>query len=99
MDKEGIVNLIKEAFDEVSIYTGTAALRMIVERVIYDLSVFNPKIRDLNIPEDPRDMDFGLFSKNEAERFYFMFVDIIGALLGSEFKIALLRKIEGERNE
>ena len=90
MRKDEVIGLIREAFEEVSIYIGTTALRMIVERILYDLSVYNSSLRSIKV-EDPKEIDFYKFSPNELKKFYYMFADIIGTMLGDEFKEELLK--------
>ncbi|RLB10458.1 MAG: hypothetical protein DRG27_02965 [Deltaproteobacteria bacterium] len=95
MEKEKLITLIKDSLNEISIYIGTSTLKIVLERIFYDLSVYNPEWESIKI-SDPEEVDFSKFSPEELKKFYQMFVDIIGNILGEEFKEELLRKVEKE---
>lgn len=97
MDKEKsrLIVLIKESLNEISMYIGTSALKVVLERIFFDLSVYNPAWEHIEI-SDPEEVDFSKFSIEELKKFYHMLVDIVGNILGDEFKKELLRKAKKE---
>ena len=92
-EKDVLVALIKEALNEISIYMGTSTLKAILERISFDLSVYNSAWEHIKT-DDPKEIDFSSFSINELKKFYYMFVDIVGNMLGDEFREDLLKKLE-----
>jgi len=93
--KEEFVKLIEDTIEEISIYTGKMALEMAIERILADISSYNPRLKEIKI-DDIQDIDFSCLSEDELKKFYYMFADIVGNLLGNGFKEKLLKRCNGE---
>jgi len=91
--------LIREALREGERFVGRTALRFIVERIIYDLSLTNESLKNMEIPSDPTDIDLSEMSEEEKRIFYYQLADILGALVNPQLKERLLRRLEGKDGE
>ncbi len=96
-EKSILISLIKESLSEISIYIGTTTLKVVLKRIFFDLSVYNPQWENIKV-NDPEELDFSKFSTEDLKRFYHMFVDIVGNILGDEFKEELLMKLKRRDN-
>jgi len=77
---------------------GANNTRLILERIVYDLSLTNPSIGRVQIPEDPAELDLSAFEDEEVRNFYYLLAEIGGAVIGEFFKERLLERAE-ERGE
>jgi len=91
--------LIKEALKEGEKFIGRTALRFVVERIIYDLSLTNENLKDMEIPSDPTNVDISRFSDEEKRIFYYQLADILGSLVNPQLKEKLLKRLEGKNGE
>jgi len=78
---------------------GVPNTRLIVERIIYDLSLTDPALRELQIPERPAEIDLRALGDEEIKAFYFLLAEIGGAVIGEFFKERLLSRTEGRSEE
>ncbi len=85
---------LRKALERVSDFVGRTNLRFIVERIIYDLSVTNPSLKGVEVPEDPTELNLERFGDEDVERFYYLLADISGSLVGEFLKEELLREVE-----
>jgi len=85
---------LRKALYRVSESVGRDNLRFIVDRIIKDLSITNPSLKDLEVPEDPGELNLDLLSEDELERFYYLLADISGSLVDESLKEELLKDAE-----
>ncbi len=90
--------LLREALEETQKLVGANNARLILERIVYDLSLTNPSIGRVQIPEDPAELDLSAFEDEEVRNFYYLLAEIGGAVIGEFFKERLLERAE-ERGE
>ncbi|HHJ63374.1 MAG TPA: hypothetical protein ENJ61_00545 [Aquifex aeolicus] len=90
--------LLREALEETQKLVGVNNTRLILERIVYDLSLTNPSIGRVQIPEDPAELDLSAFEDEEVRNFYYLLAEIGGAVIGEFFKERLLERAE-ERGE
>ncbi len=90
--------LLREALEETQKLVGANNARLILERIVYDLSLTNPSIGRVQIPEDPAKLDLSAFEDEEVRNFYYLLAEIGGAVIGEFFKERLLERAE-ERGE
>ncbi len=90
--------LLREALEETRRLVGANNTRLILERIVYDLSLTNPSIGRVQIPEDPAELDLSAFEDEEVRNFYYLLAEIGGAVIGEFFKERLLERAE-ERGE
>ncbi len=87
--------ILREALREVESFTGRRGLRLIIERIIYDLSLTKPELRNLEIPDNPAEIDLSNLSDDEVRKFYYLLADISGTVVGDFLKEKLLRRFDG----
>ncbi len=90
--------LLREALEETQKLVGVNNTRLILERIVYDLSLTNPSIARVQIPENPAELDLSAFEDEEVRNFYYLLAEIGGAVIGEFFKERLLERAE-ERGE
>ncbi len=93
--KERLLKALRKVKD----FVGENTLRLLLERIVYDLSLSNPKLKDVLIPEDPLRIDLSAFSDKELEEFYYLLADIGGVLVGESLKETLLKEVMDKENK
>jgi len=93
--------LLREALEETQRLVGGSNTKLILERIIYDLSLTNPSIGRVQIPDNPAELDLSAFEDEEVRNFYYLLAEIGGAVIGEFFKERLLERVEerGEENK
>jgi len=91
--------LLREALEEAQRLIGSHNTKLIVERIIYDLSLTKPSIGKLQIPDNPAHLDLSILGEEDARNFYFLLAEVGGATVGEFFKEKLLRKLEEKDRE
>ncbi|WP_068549750.1 hypothetical protein [Thermosulfidibacter takaii] len=86
--------LIKEALKESEKIVGKTALRLITERIIYDLSITDDNLKNLKIPVNPVNIDLSKLSDEEKKVFYYQLAEILGAVVNPQIKKKLLKRLE-----
>ncbi len=86
--------LIKETLKELEEKIGTGLVKFLVERIMQELSLCNPKLKGFEVPEDPKRMNFKGFSEKDLENFYYLLTELGGFLVGGDFKYQALSRLQ-----
>ncbi len=88
MKKEKI-KFIKEKLIELESLIGSLALRLMVQRIFYEMDK-----KGFNVPDNISNIDFESLSDDEIDKFFSYLTFLVGEILGNDFKEKLIKEWE-----
>ncbi len=81
------IKFIKEKLIELESLIGSLALKLMVQRVFYEMDK-----KGFNVPENVLNTDFSNLSEDEINKFFKYIVILVGEILGNDFKNDLIKE-------
>ena len=83
------IKFIKEKLIELESLIGSLALKLMVQRIFYEMDK-----KGFNVPENVLNTDFSNLSEDEINNFFKYIVILVGEILGNDFKNDLIKEWE-----
>ncbi len=78
--------LLRKTLRELKASLGESLLKMLLERILEDLALSNPRLREVKVPEEVLSWDLSAFGDRELENLYYLLTELGGSLIGWDFK-------------
>lgn len=91
MDRRTKNEQIKEILYEIESLIGSSSLKLMLQRIFCELDK-----KGYEVPESPTNVDLSMLTEEELNKFLKLLLEVIGRMLGKDFKENLIKKLENK---